>query len=206
MRQNDEIVAHIAQTIGQVAPAPEQLAELQHASEQSFRFVQPLRLNVLTLSALFVQDVLHDHPEIKRETMLRLAAAELTAAAAFIVRSIKRAAGEELCPARFALAAYETADLLLERPWRSEGDALEFTREYSVDIRRDAAEARLESIRAIIGQLPDDEAIHVECVAQTLRNILSAGRLAGFAFDLVEAERTHALVNLARPTSQQPKE
>lgn len=189
MSENEEIVAHIARTIDQAAPTPEQLEGLTKARNCSRQFSEPYRLNLLLLSVLYAQDTMRAHPDVRKETMLRLAAYELMVTSAFIIRSLKRGAGEELCPARFALVAYDQARQILQRPWASKNDVIEVSEELGSDIRKSVAEDRLQEIREQILALPGDEAIHVECVAQTLRNILDAGRLANLAFDLVDAER-----------------
>lgn len=69
---------------------------------------QSFRLDLLQLAILYAHDLEALEP-VDRTTTLRMAAAELTGTAAFLVQSVKRREGETFSPGRFAFVTWINA-------------------------------------------------------------------------------------------------
>lgn len=133
MKTPDEIAAEIISALPNIAPSDELAERLKHVLRFQERRIA-FKSNMLILAALHVEDLMKEHPTVDKEAALRIAANDLLEAAALIVRSFKRRAGEELDCARFALVAYAHADVVLNRDWSGE----------LVDILKDGISVRTE--------------------------------------------------------------
>jgi hypothetical protein len=180
----EKIVAHIAEAISHAAPTVEQATEMQDTLLLTEERAKGFRVQLLTLCVAHAERCRKEHPSISKPTMLRTVASDLIHTAAFVVRSFKRMQSEELCPARFAIVAYSNAASTLAREWGAHHPS-----ETPFGEPLSLAQLHLETVRESVADLESDEAIHVECIARTLRNILSTGELAHKAFTLVDAER-----------------
>lgn len=190
VKSNAEIVADMHSIVDAAAP-PEMVERMTAAATACHAELQAFRMNVLVLCAMHGEETMRDHG-IDRDSMMRITANELIHAAAFVIRSTKRYCGDEISPARFALVAYTIADQVLEVSWPESGDrmALEDLAPPDGSIRQAVHEDRLQVVRARIKALGDDNAIRVECIARSLRNLLeAAGDHAKVALDLVCEER-----------------
>lgn len=100
---------------------PEALHErMKAAAASAKKHLHNARWKALLSAGLCVEDALGEDPGVDRDALLRLIANEFIYVAAFFVRALKRRAGEEISPARFALVAYGIAEAYAKEPWPEE--------------------------------------------------------------------------------------
>lgn len=113
----DHIAADIVATLPNMAPTEAQAIRMQAALDAHKDTAEAFRMQMLFSACLHVEDQMKAHPELDKNALMRVLTTDLLWLTFFIARSVKRADGEDLDPARMALLAYETAQAMRAIQW-----------------------------------------------------------------------------------------
>jgi hypothetical protein len=138
------------------ATSGEELRErMKDVASKTGAYLSHARWKALLCAGLCIEDALKEHPDIDRDALLRLIANEFIYVASFFVRSLKRRAGAEISPARFAIVAYGIAEALSKDEWSDEtaaniaGDGGSLREAVKEEARRRQAEVTDDELRAL---------------------------------------------------------
>jgi hypothetical protein len=109
----DDIIANAAEAV-----TPQWMLDKMVATAAGVgKSYAQLRLNLLTLCGLFIDDNMVENASLEKEMLTRFVCNELLMVTAYMVRGLKRRAGEDLVPARFAMVAYAIAESVAKLEW-----------------------------------------------------------------------------------------
>ncbi len=113
----EEIAADILAALPESATPPVLFEQMTAVNQAAADRIERFRFNSLYLAGVCCEDIMAEHPGLEKDAALRVIANQYLFIGAFLVRSLKRRAGNELSPARFALVAYGAAETVLAQPW-----------------------------------------------------------------------------------------
>jgi hypothetical protein len=142
---HQKILDAIAAAMPTIEPTEAQTAAMQAAANGTKRDVQDFRFKTLLLAGLHIEDARSRYPNLSVDALKRLVANEYLYLSAWMVRQLKRAAGDEISPARFAWVAYAMAEHALSLDW-SQQDETAFKSEPG-SLRKEVESYNLEQIR-----------------------------------------------------------